>query len=169
MFFLNARPARGAALLVLALSACGGGTSDEAVVVTTTVPAVTTSVPITTDPPIVVDATPALVTFGEAHGDLATEWSTQLEGFGDEAIEHLDDVSAAPSAATVADLSDQMIRAIGDDATDAGLVTLRDFATGISTAVAYSADGDQESALSVFLTLQSQADELTAVLDEIRS
>ncbi len=126
-----------------------------------------TDEPVATDPPIFIELTPELAAFTEAHGDLVGEWSTQLNAFGDEALEHLDDVSTAPAAASAAELSDQMIAAVGDGATDDALLTLHGFATGISTAIAYSADGDQDAALSVFLTLQAHADELSAILDRI--
>lgn len=175
-----------AVMVLVGLAACGGGTeaadldsttsaaADSVVTThastttsappTTLVPAVTSD-PVATDAPVVAEMTPELAAFSEANGALVADWSTQLNTFGDEAFEHIEDVSQAPGAASAAELSEEMVTAIGPDTTDDGLVTLRTFADDMSTAISYSVDGEQDSALSALLGLQAQSDALTAVLD----
>lgn len=125
--------------------------------------------PVTPATAAIVESTPALEAFADTHGELVTEWSATLTAFGDEAIDHIDDVSTAPSAAAAAELSDELATAIGDAPNDDVLVTLKSFAQGVSTAIGFAVDGDQESALSVFLGLQTQSDTLTAILDHFEA
>lgn len=179
-----------AALVVVGLAACGNSSGSGGIPTTpvtappsdtsgapsettpTPVDVTTIPTPVTTEPPVETDAatsaemTPELAAFAEANGQLVEDWSTQLSAFGEQAIDLIDDVSAAPAAVTVAELSDELVDAIAPDATDPGLVTLRAFAEGASLAIGYAEAGDQDAALSVFLGLQTQADALTAVLDQ---
>ncbi len=113
--------------------------------------------------------TPEFAAFAEANGELVNEWSEQLSAFGEEAVDHLDDVSKAPFATSVVELSADVVEAVDADATDPGLITLRAFAEGISMAIGFAADGEQDSALSIFLGLQSQSEALTAVLDQFEA
>lgn len=184
-----------AATLVAGLSACGGG-GDEPIA--DAAPAVTDApvsdssatespvtepgieAPVVTDAPVAdeanlgadaaaaVEMTPELATFRDENSALVDAWSDQLAAFGNEAFEYIDDVSRAPAAPATKELSDELVAAIGTDTADPGLVTMRDFATGMSTAVTHSVDGDQDAALTVFLELQAGQQQLAAVLDVLR-
>lgn len=142
----------------------------------TTEPAITE--PTTTEPPaddagLVIDGepaamqlTPELTTFADENRQLLEDWSAQLTAFGDEAMDHLENVSEAPAAPGLRDVSDQVADAIGPETTDPGLVAARDFASTISEALTYSANGDQETALTVLFELQDQRDTVSATLDQ---
>ncbi len=176
--------------MLAGLSACGGGTeaagsattppvaADTAVTIqtstTTTEPPATlvpaaTDAPVTTDAPVAIEMTPELAEFAASNSAVIQDWSAQLVAFGAEAMDHLGNVSEAPASSALLDLSDQVVAAIGPETTDPGLTVARDFASGISTAITQSIDGDQEAALSTFLALQAQADELTVALDQFGS
>lgn len=105
--------------------------------------------------------------FNDAHHQLVDEWSTQRNAFGDEALDHLDDVSQAPASPQLTTLSDDLAATIGATSADPGQVTIRSFAEGTSSAIAHATDSDQDAALSAFLGLQAHADTLPAVLDQI--
>jgi len=124
-----------------------------------------TDAAIETAPPTVAEATAEFMAFAETDGQLVNDWSTQLNAFGEQAIDLIDDVSAAPAAGPLTELSNELVEAIGPATTDPDLVTLRTFAEGASLAIGYAVADDQDAALSIFLGLQSQADTLTAVLD----
>lgn len=171
-----------AAGLLLVASACGGAddsTSADApdpTTVETTVPdAIPETTPETTVPEttttlveaVTIEATDELAVFASEHGPLVADWSAQLELFGEQAVDHLDDLSAAPASAGVREVSDQVVAAVGGDTTDAGLVTLRDFAATASDALSMAATGDHAGAFAGFLDLQTKADDLTAVVDLI--
>lgn len=162
-----------ATLLLIGASACGGATDEPRVLADTAAPietvatVATTAVPETTIAPtttVVIESTDELSTFAAEHGGLVIDWSAQLEMFGAEAMDYLDDVSAAPASPDVLSLSDQVVDAVGADATDPGLVTIREFAAGMAEALELSADGDQTSALTTFLTLQAQSEQLTSAV-----
>lgn len=165
-----------ATILLLGAAACGGeadessalaDSPDETSATVAPVTVATTVVPETTIAPtttVVIESTDELSTFAAEHGGLVIDWSAQLEMFGAEAMDYLDDVSAAPASPDVLSLSDQVVDAVGADATDPGLVTIRDFAAGMAEALELSADGDQTSALTRFLTLQAQSEQLTSAV-----
>lgn len=113
-----------------------------------------------------IQLTPELTAFADENRQLLEDWSDQLEEFGDQAVDHLGDVSAAPASPELHDLSDQVVDAIGAETTDPGLVAARDFASTVSEALTLSANGDQDSALTVFFALQEQRDTLSATLDQ---
>ena len=116
-----------------------------------------------------IELTPELEAFALENSELLSEWSAQLTTFGTEAVDNLGNVSAAPSAARLLELSDEVVAAIGAEATDPSLVTARDFASGVSTAINQSIDGDQEAALTTFFDLQAQAEALTETMDQFGS
>jgi hypothetical protein len=169
-----------AAVCLLGVTACGGGDDDSAsasadapvastveTAAPTTTPATTVPETTTTVAAVVIEATDELTAFASEHGALVADWSAQLEVFGEQAVDHLDDLSAAPASPGVREVSDELVAAVGADATDPGLVTLRDFAASASEALGLAADGDHPGAFAGFLDLQTQADDLTAVVDLI--
>ena len=192
---LTIASAAAVAALMLSAAACGGsespaGSADAtlapsdttaspntdapatpATITPATITPATSAAPTATDaaietaPPTVAEATAEFMAFAETDGQLVNDWSTQLNAFGEQAIDLIDDVSAAPAAGPLTELSNELVEAIGPATTDPDLVTLRTFAEGASLAIGYAVADDQDAALSIFLGLQSQADTLTAVLD----
>lgn len=165
-------------VLLLGASACGGGADESTALAESPTPSetpatvapvtvATTAVPETTVAPtttVMIESTDELSAFAVEHAALVIDWSAQLEAFGAEAMDYLDDVSTAPASPDVLSLSGQVIDAVGVDATDPGLVTIRDFAAGMAEALELSADGDQTSALTTFLELQGQSEQLTSAV-----
>ncbi|MFK7919206.1 MAG: hypothetical protein AB8G14_14115 [Ilumatobacter sp.] len=129
--------------------------------------------PTTAPTPVAVTAeiapSPEVAEFASTNRVLVDEWSTHLNAFGEEALDHLDDVSNAPSAMSLLDESEAMIAAIGPDVDDPTLITIRTFADGLANAITFAVDDDQNAAMSVFLQLQGDAESLTTALDQLQA
>lgn len=176
------------AACTITLAACGASapSADTApAVAVTTIATTTTTSPATTQAPSTepasteastsaaavapADVSPAFIAFAEVHRELVSDWSADLSAFGDEALDYIDDVSKAPSAVSALESSTLLSEAIGPGETDPDLMLVRKFATGMSSAIAFAADGDQSAAMSVFVQLQAGSQQLTPILEQLQA